>query len=153
MTNGGHFQKGKSGNPAPAQMGRPSLYTPTWHIPQAELLCRLGATLTQIAEAFDVSAETIRRWMLKYPDFCGSIKVGAVPADNKVEMTLYRKACGYQTMEVEKSYEVSEVEDPETGETKVIKKLVGIKEKFKEIPPDTASMIIWLKNRRPEEWR
>ncbi|MGI9514968.1 MAG: hypothetical protein ACR2OL_18880 [Anderseniella sp.] len=110
---------------SPAKMGRPSVYTASWHIPQARLLCELGATLEQIAKAFDVSAETIRRWMLKYTDFCGSIKVGRVPADNNVEMTLYRRATGYQTVETEKVYEMVEMEDPETGELKVIKKLVG----------------------------
>ena len=138
---------------SPAKMGRPSVYTASWHIPKAELLCRLGATLEQIAEAFDVSAETIRRWMLKYPDFCGSIYAGRIPADNNVELSLFRRALGYETVETVKTYELAEVEDPETGEVKVIRKLTGVKEKLKEVPPDTTAMIFWLKNRMPEEWR
>jgi len=134
-------------------MGRPSSYDPAWHIPKAHSLCSLGATIEQIAEVFDVSAETVRRWMLKYPDFCGSIRVGARPADDKVEMTLFRRALGYETIETEKTYEMAEVEDPETGEIKVFKKLTAVKEKIREVPPDTTAAQFWLKNRRPEEWR
>jgi len=91
--------------------------------------------------------------MLKYPDFCGSIRVGARPADDKVEMTLFRRALGYETIETEKTYEMAEVEDPETGEIKVFKKLTAVKEKIREVPPDTTAAQFWLKNRRPEEWR
>jgi len=137
----------------PAVMGRPSSYDPEFHIPQAELLCRLGATIDQLGEAFGVSGETIRRWMLKYPDFCGSIRVGAIPADDRVEMTLYRRSLGYQTVETENKYEMTEVEDPVTGEVRVFRKLIEVKEKVREVPPDVTAITFWLKNRRPEEWR
>jgi transposase len=134
-------------------MGRPSSYDATYHIPQAELLCRLGATIDQLAEAFGVSGETVRRWMLKYPDFCGSIRVGATPADDRVEMTLYRRATGYQTVETENTYEMAEVTDPVSGEVRVFRKLTAVKEKVREVPPDVTAITFWLKNRRPAEWR
>ncbi len=140
-------------NPPPAVKGRPSVYTPSWHIPQAELLCRLGATLQQIAEAFQIDFATLKRWMVKHEALCATIKIGAAPADDAVEMTLYRRALGYQVTETERRYEMTEVEDPVTGENRVIRKLVEVKEKIKEVPPDTTAALFWLKNRRPAEWR
>jgi hypothetical protein len=68
-------------------------------------------------------------------------------------MTLYRRALGYQTVETENIYELAEVTDPASGEIRVFKKLVGVKEKIRDVPPDTTAQIFWLKNRRPEEWR
>ncbi len=168
ITNGGQFQKGKSGNPGgkpqvtarkkapakpPAVQGRPKTFTPDWHVPKAEALCRLGATQAQIADIFDVDVRTVEKWRVQYPDFNRALKVGGVPADDAVEMTLYRRALGYQTVETEKTYELAEVEDPETGELKVFKKLTGVKEKVREVPPDTTAALFWLKNRRPEQWR
>lgn len=117
--------------------GRPSGYNPKF-AEQAKKLCELGATDIEIADFFDVSDRTIYRWQLKYPEFCQALKAGKDAADERVERSLYHKATGY-TFESEKIFQ-------HNGEI--------VRTPFREhVPPDTTSMIFWLKNRRPEQWR
>ena len=54
--------------------------------------------------------------------------------------SLYQRATGYQTKE-------RKVEKDEAGN------VVKTYEIVKQVPPDTGSMALWLKNRRPKEWR
>lgn len=117
--------------------GRPSSYQPEF-AEQARKLCELGATDIEVADFFDVSGRTIYRWQLKYPEFCQALKAGKDIADERVERSLYHKATGY-TYEAEKVFQYQ-------GEI--------VRAKVREhIPPDTTSMIFWLKNRRPDAWR
>lgn len=117
--------------------GRPSSYQPEY-AEQARKLCELGATDIEVADFFDVSDRTVYRWQLKYPEFCQALKAGKEAADDRVERSLYHKATGY-SFESEKIFQ-------HQGEI--------IRAKTREhVPPDTTSMIFWLKNRRPEQWR
>jgi len=117
--------------------GRPSTYKPTF-AEQARKLCELGATDIEIADFFEVSDRTVYRWQLKYPEFCQALKAGKDAADDRVERALYHKATGY-TFESEKIFQYEgEIVRTATRE---------------HVPPDTTSMIFWLKNRRPAEWR
>lgn len=118
-------------------MARPTDFKPEF-IEQARKLCELGATDIEIADFFEVSDRTIYRWQLKYPEFCQALKAGKESADDRVERSLYHKATGY-TFEAEKIFQ-------NNGEI--------IRAPYREhIPPDTTSMIFWLKNRRPDVWR
>ncbi len=117
--------------------GRPSSYQPEY-AEQARKLCELGATDIEIADFFEVSDRTVYRWQLKYPEFCQALKAGKTAADDRVERSLYHKATGY-TFESEKIFQhQGEIVRAQTRE---------------HVPPDTTSMIFWLKNRRPELWR
>lgn len=117
--------------------GRPSSYKPEF-AEQAQKLCELGATDIEIADFFDVSDRTVYRWQLKYPEFCQALKAGKQAADDRVERSLYHKATGY-TFESEKIFQhQGEIVRASTRE---------------HVAPDTTSMIFWLKNRRPEQWR
>ncbi len=119
------------------ETGRPSSYKPEY-ADQARKLCELGATDIEVADFFEVSDRTVYRWQLKYPEFCQALKAGKDIADDRVERSLYHKATGY-TFETEKLFQYQ-------GEV--------IRAKVREhIPPDTTSMIFWLKNRKPEVWR
>jgi len=119
------------------QVGRPSSYK-TEFAEQARKLCELGATDIEIADFFEVSDRTVYRWQLKYPEFCQALKAGKEAADDRVERSLYHKATGY-TFESEKIFQFQgEIVRAQTRE---------------HVPPDTVSMIFWLKNRRPELWR
>jgi len=137
----------------PALRGRPETYDPDWHPRKAEELSRLGATMEQIASVFDVHVRTVWQWSNQHPEFNQSVKMGAGPADDAVERSLYQRAMGYETRETENLYEMTEVQDPVSGEVRVFRKLVGVKEKVKSVAPDTTAQIFWLKNRRPAEWR
>jgi hypothetical protein len=117
--------------------GRPTSYDPSF-ADQAKKLCELGATDIEIADFFEVSDRTIYRWQLKYPEFCQALKAGKDVADDRVERSLYHKATGY-TFESEKIFQYEGA-------------IVRAKTR-EHVPPDTVSMIFWLKNRRPEQWR
>lgn len=117
--------------------GRPTDYREDYDR-QAEKLCQLGATDEDLADFFNVSVRTIHRWKLAHPTFCHAIKIAKDSADDRVEMSLYRRATGY-TFDSEKIFQSGgEIIRAETRE---------------HVPPDPTSMIFWLKNRRKEQWR
>lgn len=117
--------------------GRPTGYEPSFAV-QAKKLCELGATDIEVADFFEVSDRTVYRWQLKYPEFCQALKAGKEAADERVERSLYHRATGY-TFDSEKVFQ-------HQGSI--------VRAKTREhVPPDTTSMIFWLKNRRPEQWR
>jgi len=115
------------------KQGRPSKYKEEY-AEQAYNYCLLGAIDEQLASFFDVSVTTINTWKETYPDFLASIKKGKEQADLEVTQSLKKRASG---MKLKKQ---------------VIKE-GGIIELEDEIPPDTAAMIFWLKNRQPKIWR
>lgn len=117
--------------------GHPTDYRPEFTA-QAEAMCLSGATDAEIAHALGVSTRTIYRWQAAHPEFCQAIKTGKEPADDRVERSLYHRAVGY-SFEAERIVTVG-------GKTEKVKYT-------EHVPPDTASMIFWLKNRRKDNWR
>lgn len=93
-------------------------------------IARLGCTEKQIAEFFDVSPQTITAWKQEFPDLLATLKDGKKWADEHVIDSLYRRALGY-TLELKRGSLIDE----------------------KHIPADPLSMIFWLKNRQPQDWR
>lgn len=122
--------------------GRPSPYSDKF-CQKALELCQAGATDSEIAEFFGVSARTIYRWKLEYPDFCQAMQIGKEYADSRVERSLYQKATGYNYIE-QQAFKVKVDKDQE--EVKVV-------EVEKHCPADFQSGSLWLRNRQPERWR
>lgn len=118
----------------PRPVGRPTAYKPEF-VEQAAKLCNMGATDAEMAEFFDVSTATFYTWMKTHPEFLEAIQVSKDAHDNRVERSLYQKAIGYDRT-VQKATASGQV--------------VTVKEFF---PPDTASAIFWLKNRRSQKWK
>ena len=104
--------------------------------------------MPELADSFEVSDRTLRRWMRDHPEFRYAIKTGKEFADVDVEMSLLQRAKGYRITEVKRTYEMQEDEDG--NEVRV---LLGEEVKEKDLAPDPTSMIFWLKNRKPQEWR
>lgn len=121
----------------PNPVGRPTDYKPEY-VDQVIKLCDLGATDVEIADFFGVTTVTLYRWSCKYPEFSNAKKVAKEIADHRVERSLYHRAIGY-TFEAEEVFQYQ-------GE--VVRAKVR-----KHVPPDTGSMIFWLKNRRRDQWR
>lgn len=116
--------------------GRPSKLDDSEVIEQAGSLYRLfGATDEQIASFFKVTARTVENWKKTNPEFFQVLKDAKAEADDKVELSLFKRACGY-TRTVER-----------LGPGGVVVPCV------EEMPPDPVSCIFWLKNRRPKQWR
>src|SRR5215213_542305 len=127
---GNQYAKGNKG-------GRSTLYKPDFAA-QAEVAARFGATTEELAELFNVSTRTIDRWAVARDEFRQALKAGQDAADDRVERTLYQKALGF----------TKEVVKPMMGKNGI--ELVRYTE---TVDPDTTSIIFWLKNRKPEEWR
>ena len=100
--------------------------------------CELGATDKDLAEMFNVNERTVNRWKTKHPEICQTIKTGKAIADEKVEHALFERATGYEHDDVH----IMAI-NGQVVETPIVKRY----------PPDPTSMIFWLKNRKPKDWR
>jgi hypothetical protein len=118
-------------------MGRPSKFKEEF-IPQAEKLCKLGATDMEIADFFEVEVRTLYRWKAENEQFCQALKAGKDVADERVERSLFARANGYEHDETD---------------IRVVGGGIVQTPIRKYYPPDTTACIFWLKNRRPAEWR
>ena len=123
-------------------VGRPTAYQDTFAA-QAEKLCRLGATDSEIADFFDVSTRTVYRWKLDHEDFCQALKAGKEEADARVERGLFQKATGFEYVE-EQAIKVKLGPNEERIEVVEVRRYS---------PTDTTAAIFWLKNRRSADWR
>ncbi len=117
--------------------GRPTKYKPDF-CEQAYKLCKAGAINPDLAAKFGVAEATVSVWRKKHPEFQDAVKSGKRECDHKVEHSLYERAMGYTHPE-EKIFQ-------QNGE------IVGVTV-AKHYPPDSTSMIFWLKNRDPARWR
>jgi hypothetical protein len=122
--------------------GRPTLYRQDY-ADQARKLCLLGATDAELADFFGVPESTLNGWKLAHPGFLESIREGKVKADAEVANSLRERAVG-----------------AEWTEQQAIKIKVGPHQERVEVvevrraaPPDTQAAVMWLKNRRPRDWR
>ncbi len=97
-------------------------------------LARRGMTDVQIAETIGVTDRTLDYWKVKDLVFASVLKKNKDLADDVVVKSLYKRATGYDYVE-------------RTSSDK------GIIEMEKHAPPDPTSMIFWLKNRQPTNWK
>lgn len=120
--------------------GRPTKYNPEIHLVIVQALAKRGLTLPQLAETLDVGAATVSRWMEADEEFREAIKKAREVADENVEASLYQRATGY-------SHKAVKIFMPAGAEKPVYAPYV------EHVPPDPTSIIFWLKNRKPKEWR
>lgn len=98
----------------------------------------LGVTDAQLAGFFDVTETTINNWKNDHPSFFESLKAGKVNSDALVAKSLFKRAIGFSVCE--------EKQEDGTNGSKTTTTT-------KDVAPDTAAAIFWLKNRQPEIWR
>lgn len=99
-----------------------------------------GALDWEIAEVIGINPSTLYAWKTKYPEFSKALKEAREIPDQAVEAALFRSAMGYTHREEKIFY------SNRTGKVKRV-------EVVKHYPPNPASMIFWLKNRKPKDWR
>lgn len=120
-----------------AEAGRPTKYKAEY-AKIAKKMCELGATDMDIVDALGIARSTFYKWRNEHQDFSDALKVGKDKTDDRVEMSLYRRAVGYEFESVKIfQFQGQEVIVPYT--------------EFQH--PDTTAAIFWLKNRRPDQWR
>ena len=117
--------------------GRPSKFSQI-DMRQLEIVTKKGFTDDEISELFGITKQTLNNYKKENPKFFDSLKDWKLEADNEVEKSLYERAKGYKGKDVNVSYK---------NDT------VTFTEYDKFYPPDPTSMIFWLKNRKPKEWR
>ncbi len=117
--------------------GQPTKYRKEYN-EQVVKLCRLGATDKEIGDFFNVTETTINNWKIAEPSFFESIKRGKIEADMNVANSLYKRATGYEHTDTHfSSYEG----------------VVTATKYTKHYAPDTAAVMAWLNNRRPQNYR
>jgi len=133
--------------------GRKSLFNPNKHPQQVKELAEAGKTNEQIADALNIDPATLKRWMQKNPEFRATIKTGKDYADGEVVDSLYNRAKGYKITE-KKVIQIGDERTEIDGDGKEFRvKAVRREITEKEVLPDPTSMIFWLKNRQPKDWR
>lgn len=105
---------------------------------QARKMAYLGAKGEEIADFFDVTTTTLFNWRKAYPEFDAAITSGKDALDARVVKSLFHRAMGYDHPEVHVSNYQGEI---------------TLTPLTKRYPPDTGAIALWLKNRRPNEWR
>lgn len=119
--------------------GRPTAFKPEYKL-LVKYMGKAGLTDAQIAEQIGVTEQTINNWKKAEPAFFESLKEGKAEADDIVERSLFERATGY-------SHNAVKIFMPAGAKEPVYAEYV------EHFPPDPTSMIFWLKNRRPEQWR
>lgn len=136
--------------------GAPTKYKPEYDN-QAYKLCLLGSTDKQLADFFDVCEDTINEWKIVYPAFSVSIKEGKTIADANIAEGLYNRANGMIiTKQTAIKLTTKEPVLDATGEpTRIMRQTerIEIVDLMEQVPPETTAGIIWLKNRRPQNWK
>lgn len=103
-----------------------------------------GLTEKQIAEdKMGISERTLSRWKNEHKAILSALKKGKEFPDREVEGALRKRAVGYDYEETETFIEIDD-------KGKEHKKIRRVK---KHMPPDTAAIIFYLKNRKPDKWR
>src|SRR5215471_306949 len=120
--------------------GQPTKYNPEVYPRVAKFLCERGATMSELARAFNVNDSTLYDWLNRHKEFHDAVQVSADVFNHRVERALAERAIGgFVTLR-------EEVRDPETG-----KVLAPAQRQY--YPPDPTSCIFFLKNRMPDKYR
>jgi hypothetical protein len=106
----------------------------------AKFMCQRGATMAELAQAFNIANCTLYNWINRYSDLHEAIQIGVDVFNPRVERALAERAIGFFVTLRE------EVKDAKTGKIK----FPAVRRYY---PPDTTAAIFFLKNRLPDRWR
>lgn len=106
---------------------------------RAAKLAQLGATSAQIAAGMGISESTFYRLMQFDPALAQLIREKKQEADERVVVSLYARALGYEVNE--DTYERTKLG------------FILTKRIPKHIPPDPKAIGTWLFNRQPNDWK
>lgn len=121
------------------KVGRPPKYCGEKTCDAAKLLASKGFIDLEIAQSLMITESTLYEWKKEHPEFSEAITQGKALIDDMVEKSLFNRAVGCSIKETK----VSVTKEGDVIETEI----------DRNFPPDPTSMIFWLKNRRPKDWR
>jgi len=105
-----------------------------------------GLTNEEMARNMGVHRATLQRWMVDHGDICDAIKRGRLLACEAIENALFKKATGMVLEDTVEEYK-GELRDGKPSNGTVTKRTVR-----RQVPPDTAAVIFYLKNRMPDKY-
>lgn len=103
----------------------------------ARMMCELGATDIQVAQALGVTLSTMWGWQSRHEEFFRAMIIGKDLPDEKVVRALYQRAVGYTYPEIQ---------------LKTVGGRLYTIPTLTHIPPDVSACMGWLRARRREEW-
>lgn len=120
------------------------------YLDKIKLWAEKGATQDEIAKKLHIAVSTFKLYLSRgdkgeepYSDLTACFKCACEVANDEVEASLFKRAKGYQYLEVTKEEKLDRM-----GNVVVLTKQV-----VKEVPPDPSSAMFWLANRRPSKWQ
>lgn len=128
-------------------IGRPTKYKPEY-CQIAYHLAREKYTDKDIAGILSINVDTIHQWKKAHPEFADALRGGKAIIDQVVEGKLLARAVGYEYHEVTREAELIDTPDGKKRKVMHVTKVVT-----KHLPPDVGAQTLWLKNRKPDEWR
>ena len=103
----------------------------------AKVICRLGGSDLDLADALGVDEGTIEKWVQEHAEFREACRFGIDAADASVERSLLQRALGYDRTEVRVFRR--------RGRTIYAPYRV-------HVLPDVKAATYWLAARRPDKW-
>jgi transcriptional regulator with XRE-family HTH domain len=122
--------------------GRPPKYNSQFHPLIAASLKQNGLTEQESADRMGIAMSTFSLWKIKYPEFSEAIKNVKQELIGRLEHALYKRAEGFEVMQVEGKPDPN---DPNG--------IIPIRIKKVYFPPDTGALAFSLKNLDPKNWR
>lgn len=110
-----------------------------------EAWARDGYTDKDIAERIGVTCSTLYKWKKDFEPIAKALKKGKEIIDYKVENALLKSALGYT---VEETKTIISGKPDKNGNRQIRKEKT-----IKEIPPNVTACVIWLNNRKPDQWK
>lgn len=119
-----------------------------------------GASLDEIAGKLHVAPSTLRLYLQKaaqgderYSAFSDALAQARAVADDEVEASLYKLACGY-TVSLAKTFKVRRCAyDPKTGRKVSEFEELVIGHDEMHVAANVQAQEFWLSNRRPDRWK
>lgn len=105
-----------------------------------------GLTIEEIAHNMQVHPSTLHKWMVAHGEIGEAIKEGRGLAFEAVENALFRKATGMVLEDTVEEFK-GELRDGKPANGTVMKRTTR-----RQVPPDTAAVIFYLKNRAPDRY-
>lgn len=117
-----------------------SYWTTAEGLLKLECWARGGLVDKEIADKMGTTVKSLCEWKNKFPAIREALKKGKEEPDEQVKKSLLKTALGYPTVEKKVKKD---------GNGKILEEVIITR----EVPPNPTSIIFWLKNRRPNEWR
>lgn len=109
-----------------------------------------GCTIAEMAKNMGIGERTLYEWIDKHPQISQAIKEGLAMSCQAIENALFKRAVGYEVEDVDTMQEFKgELRDGKPVNGSITKRETR---KRRQVPPDVAAQIFYLKNRASDRY-